>query len=183
MLVLGGRGAINPVMAQGRGGGAGAIDPTNVVEYVENPAQGQLYAGGTLSSAWTLSIRTNLASVPTNFFYLAFDSQSGRFAVGLSGANNGIFVGSSWQNRTLFVSGDHTYMIVQSGSSIQCYRDAVAIGAAISGSVDIGGTTRYRTDYSATLYPWLSTLRAAHIANIALSADQRTALHATLMAL
>jgi hypothetical protein len=162
---------------------AGGIPAANVVEHVENPTQGQAYAGGTLSTAWSVSFRTNLASVPTIDSY-AFDSATGRVIIGTNGTGpqNGFYISLNWRNVVLFATGDHTYMLISDGSQVQAYRDSVSVGIAIAGNMDIGGTTRWRS-HNNTSSVWAAAMRSAHVANIALDATMRAGLHASMMAL
>ena len=77
-------------------------------------------------------------------------------------------------------------MICSSGSSMQAYRDNSAIGSAIDSGVNFGGTARWRSRYadaSGNWYDWPVAVRAGHVANVALDATQRAALHAAMMAL
>jgi hypothetical protein len=161
---------------------SGGIPAANVVEHVENPTVGQLYAGGTLATAWSISFRTNLASVPTAAQY-AFDSATGRVIIGIGFTTlpNGFFL-DSWNNITLFATGDHTYMLIQTGTSVQAYRDNVAIGSAVSNTKDLGGSTTWRSSAGGAV-PWAAAVSAGHVANIALDATQRAGLHASMMAL
>lgn len=177
-------------MGMARGGalhwslGGGAIPAANVVEAVELPTQGQLYAGGALATAWTVSIRTNLASAPTNQY--TFDSQSGRVVLGIGAAGqNGFLESGSWKDVALFVTGDHTYMLVCTGTGVRVYRDNVAIGSSYANSPDIAtaDATRWRANYLNSGSFWAAELRSGHVANIALDATQRAGLHASMMAL
>ena len=167
---------------------SGTIALANVLEYVENPAARQLYAGAEAASAWSVSFRTSMESIPNSTIF-PFDAQSGRLIVGLdyyaSVLSNGVFVGA-WNNLGLFAIGDHSYMIVSDGSNIQCYRDNGAVGSAIVSNINIGGTTRWRSRYvdlTGNWYDWPVALRAGHVANVALDATQRAALHTAMMAL
>ncbi len=157
---------------------AGGIPAANVVEHVENPTQGQAYGGGAIAAAWTVSFRTNLASTPSSVY--AFDCQSGRLIIG-AGDSNGIYAGS-WRELGLFTTGDHTYMIVSNGTTIQAYRDNVATGSAVTASTDIGGTVKWRSSYASGAN-WPVALRAGHVANVGLDATMRAGLHASMMAL
>lgn len=161
----------------------GTIPAANIKEHVENPAIAQAYAGGTCADAWSVSFRTNLVSLPTPDSY-AFDSATGRVIIGLNttGPSNGFYLNTNWRNVTLFATGDHTYMLISDGTQAQAYRDNVAIGAVIVGTQDIGSTTRWRS-HNNTTSTWAEALRAAHVADIALNATQRAALHAAMMAL
>lgn len=178
------------------GGGAAAVDwwlangtiaLANVLEYVENPAARQLYAGAAATGAWSVSFRTNLIDVlagsASNY---AFDAQTGRVLFGLanSGGNNGVFI-AAWNSNGTFANGDHSYMFVSDGSAIQCYRDSSAVGAAIATANNIGGAVRWRSRYadSGGWSDWPVAIRAGHVANVALDATQRAALHAAMMAL
>ena len=167
---------------------SGTIALANVLEHVENPAARQLYAGADATGAWTVSFRTNLASLPVaGIQIMAFDSQTGRIGAGiLIDGSNGLGVEGLPYNRGLFATGDHIYMICSSGSSIQAYRDNSAIGSAIDSGVNFGGTVRWRSRYidnSGIWYDWPVAFRAVHVANVALDATQRAALHAAMMAL
>lgn len=159
----------------------GTISAAQIAEYVENPAAGQLYAGGTLVDAWTVSLRTNLATLDVADYELAFDAENGRFYVFIRPIQNGFFPNGNAIN--LFATGDHSYMLISDGSGVQAYRDNSAIGAGVATPVDIGGAVRWRSRYSGDSYFWPVAIRAGHVANIALDATQRAALHASMMAL
>lgn len=161
----------------------GTIPLANVLEHVENPAQEQLYVGAGAAGAWTVAFRTNLASLPATYMF-AFDSGTGRFVIGCSTENaaNGIFAAGVWTNVGLFVTGDHSYMAVSDGSAIQVYRDDVAISTPVSDTVNIGGTTRWRSIFAGGSSLWPVAIPRGMVANIALDATQRAALHTTLMA-
>lgn len=181
-------GGVGPVALKRRSGvwytANGAIPLTNIAEYVVNPMAGQLYGGVALSDAWSISFRTTLASVPASNF--AFDSEIGRIVLGIISGNNGYYVPAGWQNIGLFTTGDHTYMLISTGSSVQAYRDNVAIGAAVADGVNLQSVSisRWRSNYSsAASNVWPSAIVAGHIANIALDAMQRSALHMAMMAL
>lgn len=162
---------------------AGTIPLANILEYVENPAARQLYAGAGATGAWSVSFRTNLASVPFQAF--GFDAETGRLGVGVDPLGNGIRDGVGWNNRTLFAIGDHSYMVISDGSNVQCYRDNSAAGSAVATSNNIGGTVRWRSRFAdaSGWYDWPVAIRAGHVANVALDATQRAALHAAMMAL
>ena len=168
--------------------GNATIPLANVLEYVENPAARQLYAGPSATGAWSVSFRTNLLSAPTvGQTAFAFDAQTGRLGIGYGGAVlvEGIFITLTWYADDLIITGDHSYMIVSDGTNIQCYRDAVAHSTAITNGVDIGGAVRWRSRHAdiGSWYEWPVAIRAGHVANVALNATQRAALHAAMMAL
>jgi len=162
---------------------AGTIALANVLEHVENPAARQLYAGAAATDAWSVSFRTNLADVPVSA--MAFDCQDGRIGTSTDGGN-GLNFGAGASAISLFVDGDHSYMVVSSGSSVQAYRDNVAIGSAVSSTVNITAPMRWRSRFfglSENWYEWPVAIRAGHVANVALDATQRAALHAAMAAL
>ncbi len=155
----------------------------NVAEHVENPTNGQLYAGGTLATAWTVSLRTNIPSFSDRGN--AFDSQTGRVIIGIAvgDGSNGFYL-ASWNNIGLFATGDHTYMLVSDGANVQAYCDNVVKGSPVASANDIGGTTTWRSRYAGGAdSPWVYVVRAGHVANIALDSTQRAALHTSMMAL
>jgi len=161
----------------------GTIPAANVLEYVENPAARQLYAGASATGAWTVAFRTNLASLPAPTAY-ALDAQTGRMGIGVDPTGNGVYT-SAWNDRTLFATGDHSYMVISDGANIQCYLDASAVGAAISSANNIGGNVRWRSrnvDLATNWYEWPVAIPRGMVANIALDATQRAALHTSLMA-
>ena len=186
---------ISPQRRRKRSGGwwlaGGAIASAQVAEHVENPANRQLYAGAALTNAWTVSFRTNLPDLGLGTGKYALDSYdaiAGRIGIGTAsgaGIENGLIAGGAFVNIPLFATGDHSYIVVSSGTSIQCYRDGIAVGAPTASTSKIAGTTRWRSRYiiSGTWFDWPSALRAGHIANVALNAQQRTALHTAMMAL
>lgn len=160
----------------------GTIDAANVVEHVENPTQGQEYAGGTLATAWSISFRTNVTTLTPADYVFAFDSTSGRLYVCLNGTivTNGLNV---YPDAGLFALGDHTYIITSSGTTMRCYRDNVKVGSDKPLTLDIGGVTTWRSRFSKTQYLWIPELRAGHVSNIELDATMRAGLHASMMAL
>ena len=164
---------------------SGTIPEANVLEHVENPAARQLYAGAGATDAWTVAFRTNLASVPA-VNALAFDAQSGRLIIGRSADSgaNGFYDGPAWRDVTLFSTGDHTYIIISDAANIQCYRDGSAVGGAYASTVNIGGTARWLSRYadSSGWQDWPVAIPRGMVANIALDATQRAALHTSLMA-
>ena len=163
------------------------ISISQIAEWVENPLRRQLYDGGTLATAWTVSLRTNLEELAASKY--AFDSLTGRVAIGVDAnvsTENGFLTVGAMADLDLFATGDHTYMLVSSGSSIQAYRDNEAVGDPVSSTNNIGGTVRWGSRYSITggaWYDWPVGIRAGHVAKIALSATQRAKLHASMMAL
>ncbi len=165
--------------------GGGTIDAANVIEHPENIVQRTTYTGAALNTAWTISLRCNLAALPTSTA-IAFDSQNGRFIIGLNIPENGFHDATAWRNITLFATGDHTYMLESDGTNIQAYRDNVAVGTAYASPVNISATTttrwgsRYADGGGSTWYDWPVVIRAGHIANIALGATKRAGLHATM---
>lgn len=184
-------GTIGPVALAGGAAAAdwwlanNTIDIANVLEYVENPAARQLYAGAAATGAWSVSFRTNLASLVIES--IAFDTLTGRVFAGVRNSlgNNGVFI-AGWTNNSLFDTGDHSYMLVSNGSAIQCYRDNSAISTPIATANNIGGTTRWRSRQDTdgiSWYDWPVAIRAGHVANVALDATQRAALHTAMMAL
>jgi hypothetical protein len=162
---------------------ANALIPgVNVINAVQLPAA-RLQVTATITGAWTVALRTVLASVPTDEF--AFDAETGRISLISSAGTNGMQIAAGLYNRTLFVEGDHTYMLVSTGASLQAYRDNVAIGAAVASALDIGGVVRWRSRYalSGTWRDWVAPVPGAALYNIALSEAQGAALHTSLMAL
>ena len=154
----------------------------NVLEHVENPEQAQLYSGGVAADAWSVSFRTNLETTTTAIIIYAFDAQTGRVAIGLgTGTAGGVNTGT-WSANP-FAPGDHTYFFVSDGGAIQCYRDNSPIGSAASSTNNIGGAVRWRSHNNGTSSVWPVAIRAGHVANVALDATQRAALHAAMMAL
>lgn len=157
------------------------IPAANVLEYVEAPAQGQLYAGADATGAWTVAFRTTY--VTGNGYVI--DSETGRLIIGIAGGGErGFYPGTgSWTNYDLFVTADAVYYVISDGSNIQAYRDNGAIGAARASGVNIGGQTRWRSLYNnGALAVWMPAIPRAAVYNIALSEAQRAALYTAMAA-
>ncbi len=163
---------------------ANTIPDANVLEHVENPGARQAYAGASATSAWTVAFRTNLTSITNNL--IAFDAETGRLVIGTgAGGENGFFYAGAWANIALFDPGDHTYMIISSGSNVQAYKDGAAVSTPRASTIDIGGVCRWRSRYVDNAGAWLEwpvAIPRGMVANIALDATQRAALHTSLMA-
>ena len=169
----------------------GAIQPINVLEHVENPANRQPYAGAAANGAWSVSFRTDMLELGLGtgkYTFDCFEAPTNRIGIGTAtgaGNENGLIAGGPFVNVLLFATDDHSYIVVSNGTNIQCYRDGAAVGAPIASTSKIAGIARWRSRYviSGTWFDWPYALRAGHVANIALDAQQRTALHAAMMAL
>jgi len=165
--------------------GNGTIPIGNVINAVKLPAsRTQIVTGLPVTGAWTVVARTNPASLPTGFYL--FDSETGRvfLAPGVVPAG---YSPQGTNTTPLLTTGDHTYMLVSSGTQLQAYRDNAAIDGAVNSTVDIGGVTRWGSRYTPTggvnWFDWPVPVPGAAIYNIALDSTQRAALHTSLMAL
>lgn len=162
----------------------GVLDLATVKEYIELPVQGQLYVGGGMTGAWTVAIRTTWDGVVTATEEFLLDSEFGRFVTGINSVGvNGFFAGS-WVEKGLYNTSDSVYFLVSNGTSIQAYRNNVAMGTAVTSSVDFanGGSTRWRSRYtSGSEFPWTNPVQRASVYNIALDSTQRQALYNAMM--
>lgn len=159
----------------------GTISGSNVKEHVELPAAGQLYAGGAITGAWTLAVRTTWNGSNGQFI---FDSQLGRMVLGVDGAGSkSIFVGT-WQNSAVLNASDSVYFLVSDGANIQAYRNNSAVGSAVASAADIGNTglTAWRSRYdNSASTPWATPVPRGAVYDIALDSTQRPALYASML--
>lgn len=184
MMVLGSRATMGYVLGSGAGAAAawylasGTISAANVAEWVENPTIGQLYAGANQTGNYTIAIRTTWDGLTGGQH--AFDTQTGRMALGVVSTANGFFNGL-WRDISLFNTSDSVYFLTRSASGFQAYRNNVAIGTAYTATTNISGTTRWRAAYLLGS-SWAGTVPRAAVYNIALDATQRAALYASMAA-
>lgn len=162
----------------------GSISASAVLEHVESPSIGQLYAGSAVASGqpWTIAFRGDGYDANTPQIH-AFDTQTGRFVIGFASTfEYGMYITSAWANVDLFQdTSNHVWFIVSSGTSIQGYIGTVATGAVQASSVGIGGTTRWRSAYVGTASnQWGNDISHAAVYSIALDAGQRAALYTTM---
>lgn len=157
----------------------GSIPAANVLEHVDSPTGGQNYAGGAISdgSAWTVAARTNTFTVSATSRYI-FDSQTGRFILGISDATHyGIYTGT-WNNAALFPdTNNHVIMAVCDGTNIQAYLDGVSTGTTITKKgIAVSGATKWRSSFD-SLASWANAVQHGAVFNIALTAAQIAALY------
>lgn len=167
----------------------GAIPAANVLEHVESPTQGQVYAGATISAggAFTL-VAKSTGFTPSGTSRYIFDSQTGRFILGISDITHyGVYNNVGWQNQAnIFPDTNvHIWFVTTTGSGTtgQAYLDNSAIGAAfaLTPGIQVSGTTRWRASYDNTGAPWGNAVTKAALYNIALDATQRTAIYNSML--
>ena len=161
------------------------IPSANLLEYVELPAAGKLYAGAAVASGqpWTVAVKTT-TYVPAATSYFLFDSATGRIVIGIGNATSyGINNGTIWTNAPLYPDTNvHIIFIVSNGANIQEYLDNTAVGSNNASNKGIGGATRWRSDNSsASTNVWTNSVPKGAVYNIALSEAQRNALYATML--
>ena len=161
------------------------IPVANLLEYVELPEAGKLYAGASVASGqpWSLAFRTN-TYVPGVTSYFLFDSATGRIVIGIgNNTSYGVYNGTTWTNVAIFPdTNQHIIFVVSTGANIQAYLDNVATGEASASSKGIGGSTRWRSDNSsAALNVWTNPVPKGAVYNIALSEAQRNALYTSML--
>jgi len=175
----------------GRGGaqsydwwlGGGTIDSANVLEHVESPSIGQLYAGGSVSDAspFTVAVKTSNASLGDKHL---FSSADGRLYIGMSAPSESVYsLGTGWVVPAFVEdSTQRVYMWVFSGASVSVYRDNSLIGSnGFSKGIAQSGDTKWRSRYS-TGNTWIDAVPVAAVYNIALSSAQRTGLYNSMAA-
>lgn len=160
---------------------SGAIPDANIKEHVELPSIGQNYAGGTLSGAWTIAVKSAWPGAGNSSY--VFDAQTGRVILGYFDANNnGFQAGASFSNIGLFAdTNTHVYFLLSDGTNVQAYRDNVAVGSSVTGANDIGGVAKWRTSFDANATRnWENEVPRAAIYSIALDVTQRAALYTSM---
>lgn len=164
----------------------GSITAGNVLEHVEYPTVGQLYAGSSVAagSAWTIAAK-GFGQTPGVLARYVFDTQSGRAVLGFTSSTDyGFFFGGVWADASLFGgTDDEVWFLVSTGASAQGYRNNVATGGSVAGTTGIGGTARWRSAYdNITSSRWNQTeIPKAAVFKQALSAGQRTALYNAML--
>jgi len=156
----------------------------NVLEHVTLPAQSQAYAGASVAdgSPWSVAMYGTWDSATSQQY--AFDSQDGRVIIGNDLTDNGFYVGDTWKDIDLFADESlHTIFVISSGSSVQAYRDNVAVGTALAKNNGLAqtGATVWRDRFAAPARLWTDDIVRAAIYDIALSTGQRAALHSRLV--
>lgn len=164
----------------------GAIGAGAVLEHVESPSVGQLYAGASVSAgnAWSIVARSdgyNRTSYPPSRYLL--DSQTGRVILGFANNTEYGFYAGAWANVNIFAdTNNHVWFLISDGSSVQAYLDGSAVGSAQSSSNGIGGTTRWKSaNNNPANATWNNDVIGA-VYSIALDATQRSALYAAMTA-
>lgn len=176
--------------------GNATIGTANVMTYVENPTQGQLWThSGSVAtgSAWTIAFRANgsvpPAITPGDFVFDVYPPSTDRTYFRTFGET---YPGFGWAytsetvgNNLRMDSGTLNYFMVSSGTSLALYV-GTALYASNSGTTaaipgTAAGTARWRSDYTgtATSY-WNDAIPKAAAYNVALDATQIAALNFTM---
>lgn len=175
------------------------IPGANVLEYVENPTQGQLWANAgsvAAGSAWTIAWRSGSVTPPTGY-YRAFLAKTSSFnTVGFSADNSEAtgyrasfaslisVVGES----DMMGAGTQNYFMISRGTAGEYYRGTVLVGVDNTGGNTNGlpgtasGTAYWRNTEPSdgAGHEWPVALPQAAVYNIALDATQRANLNTTM---
>lgn len=172
--------------------GNGAIGTANVMEYGNNPRQGQPWTyQGTITGAWSILFRSG--SVAPGSAIAIYHAGTGDINAGTASKDARIAGGSTHfyfaPGHAAFLptmtAGTQNYIILNTGSN--------SLRAVVAGSIDLPANT-YDQDISGTARRWRSArtggttsywpepLPYYAVYNVALSAGQRTALHAAVEA-
>lgn len=170
--------------------GLNTIGTANVLEHVENPAQGQLWANtGSVAagSAWTIFFRGGSVT-PTALNKYAFSQNNGganpiSFAVFTGGPGNSSFDVGPTTAGAFMGAGTASYFLVSNGGTAVMFRDGTAVGTATGTTSAIEaasgpGTARWRsTSASSVSLVWDAAIPYAAIYSGSLSPTQRAGVH------
>lgn len=165
------------------------IGSANVLEHVENPTDGQLWANSgsvAAGSPWTIFMRSTLANGTANQY--AFDARNAASLAGVSfEAGTALYAGgfraanaNNVVTGALMTAGTQSYFFTTSGTGLLIYRDTTLAGSHINSVSDplpgsAAGTARWRHEHAFFVgaQPWPVALPYAAVYNIQLSESQR----------
>ncbi len=172
--------------------GLETIDAANVLTHVENPAQGEgLGVDGTPGSSYTIFFLTTIADITPSANEVAvrlknvytYDTASQYMVLESGGDSYAVSTRFGYSISGVFDTGQHSYFLVNTGSTSYVYRDDTLIGLLYSADYGFyqGGETVWRASTSVPADPWTPELPYAAVYNIALSETQRAALIANVI--
>ena len=172
------------------------IGTANVLEHVESPTQGQLWAySGSVApgSAYTIMFRgalgTPVAGGGITTFEIRRNSDAAtnyfRAATSFTGGYKAVMGLGLQVSDAIMTAGTHDYFIISHGTAMSVYRDDTLVGTDGGTSYGIpgtaAGTARWRSEYNddpATYWP--PALSYAAVYSIALDSNQRSALRSNI---
>lgn len=167
--------------------GNAQIAASNVLEHVEIPDIGQLYAGSAIAPGqpWTVAVKSYSYLASANLARYLFDSESGRFTAGINTSSAyGFYNGSAWTNAAIFAAAqEQIWYFVSNDLTIQAYLNNVAVGVASASSVGLDGLVRWAAAYNNGGSFWNNPILYGAVYDKALDALERRGLTKALQSL